>query len=65
MTGFAPIPLTEEGDASNEAQWAGTARILGPRWSHLPTITLCFLGVQLFWSIEMSYGEQYQADHIV
>ena len=57
MTGFAVVPLAEEGpDELDKSQWLGTARILGPQWSHLSTLTLCFLGVQLFWSIEMSYG---------
>jgi hypothetical protein len=58
MTGLTSLPLSEGGsDHLDDSQWAGAARILGPRWSHMSSLTICFLGVQLFWSIEMSYGQ--------
>lgn len=59
MTGFSALPLAEEGPDSyvDESQWAGSSRILGPRWSHLPSLTISLLGVQIFWSVEMSYGK--------
>ncbi|KAF7342251.1 MFS general substrate transporter [Mycena venus] len=41
------------------SRWSGTARVLGPRWSHLPTLTIGLLGVQIFWSVEMSYASPY------
>ncbi|KAI0640511.1 MFS general substrate transporter [Trametes meyenii] len=58
MTGFSAIPLAEDG-GDHGAQLAGIARILGPRWAQLPAITIGLLGVQVFWSVEMSYGTPY------
>jgi hypothetical protein len=56
MTGFAALPLaSEEGDVSSR-KFKGVARIMGPHWMHLPTLTVGLLGVQVFWSVEMSYG---------
>ena len=55
MTGFSPLPLGEE-EQDDQRQFKGIARILGPRWAHLPSITIGLLGVQIFWSVEMSYG---------
>ena len=58
MTGFAAIPLAEEGGSEHSnAQLAGVAKVLGPRWLQSPALTIGLLGVQMFWSIEMSYGE--------
>jgi hypothetical protein len=55
MTGFGPT--LEDGPGGDPtARWAGVARILGPRWAQLPNLALGLLGVQLMWSIEMSYG---------
>lgn len=54
--GFAGLPLTENGAAEDASRWAGVARIAGPEWAHLPTLTVGLLGVQIFWSVEMSYG---------
>lgn len=59
MTGFAAIPLAEDGEQDNNSHLAGVAKILGPRWLQLPTLTIGLLGVQVFWSIEMSYGTPY------
>lgn len=56
MTGFSSIPLAEEGGEREGAHLAGVAKILGPRWAQLPAITIGLLGVQVFWSVEMSYG---------
>jgi solute carrier family 45 protein 1/2/4 len=55
MTGFSALPLAEEGQDDN-AQWVGVSRIMGPRWAHLPTLTIGLLGCQVLWSVEMSYG---------
>ncbi|KAJ7190222.1 MFS general substrate transporter [Mycena pura] len=41
------------------SQWAGEARVLGPKWTHLPTLTIGLLGVQVFWSVEMAYASPY------
>ncbi|KAH9857374.1 MFS general substrate transporter [Lenzites betulinus] len=59
MTGFSSIPLAEEGGSRDGAHLAGVAKILGPRWAQLPAITLGLLGVQVFWSVEMSYATPY------
>ena len=55
MTGFSALPLAEHG--TSDAQWAGISKIMGPRWARLPILTIGLLGVQVFWSVEMSYGE--------
>lgn len=55
MTGISALPLAQE-DGQNHQKFRGAAKVLGPRWSHLPTITVGLLGVQIFWSVEMSYG---------
>ncbi|CAK5284525.1 unnamed protein product, partial [Mycena citricolor] len=31
--------------------------IRGPRWLHVPLLTIGLLGVSILWSVEMSYGE--------
>ena len=54
MTGFTAIPL--EDDENAHQKFKGVSRIRGPAWAHLPTLTIGFLGVQVFWSVEMSYG---------
>ncbi|EPS95433.1 hypothetical protein FOMPIDRAFT_1054159 [Fomitopsis schrenkii] len=60
MTGFVSIPLAEEGGGEHgNVEMAGVARVLGPRWLQLPALTIGLLGVQMFWSIEMSYGTPY------
>ncbi|VDC04314.1 unnamed protein product [Peniophora sp. CBMAI 1063] len=58
MTGGFDVPLVDEvGDSG--ARWAGTAHILGPRWARLPLLSLGLIGVQLLWSVEMSYASPY------
>jgi len=55
MTGFSSLPGTE--DAQEDSQnFRGIPRILGPRWAHLPIVTFGLFGVQIFWSVELSYG---------
>jgi len=61
MTGFSSLPLAPEEGYEAQQKFRGTSRILGPKWAHLPTITVGLLGVQIFWSVEMSYGEHF--DH--
>ncbi|KAJ7718374.1 MFS general substrate transporter [Mycena maculata] len=55
MTGgsFGPSSLPANG------RFTGTARVLGPPPTHLLTLTLPLLGVQIFWSVEMSYASPY------
>lgn len=57
MTGFAALPIAEEGGGHDEgAHLVGVSKILGPRWIQLPAVTVGLLGVQVLWSVEMSYG---------
>ncbi|KAG6864294.1 hypothetical protein C0991_010765 [Blastosporella zonata] len=56
MTGFTPLPL--DGPSSTQ-KFAGKAFIVGPKWTHLPVITVGLLGVQIFWSVEMGYASPY------
>ncbi|KAJ6597801.1 MFS general substrate transporter [Mycena vulgaris] len=53
------VVTVTSGEASDPSRWRGTARVLGPSWSHLPTLTVGLLGVQIFWSVEMSYASPY------
>ena len=57
MTGFSALPVSEEGVQDERVQLVGISKILGPKWLQLPTITIGLLGVQVLWSVEMSYGE--------
>ncbi|KAF9495214.1 MFS general substrate transporter [Pleurotus eryngii] len=61
MTGFASLPIADEGAGHDDPtrQFGGVSKITGPRWAHLPTITIGLLGVQIFWSVEMSYASPY------
>ncbi|CAK5281837.1 unnamed protein product [Mycena citricolor] len=54
--GFGP-PLG--GSSLEGSEWRGEARVVGPPWTHLITLTIGLLGVQVFWSVEMSYGSPY------
>jgi len=57
MTGLSLLPLgQEEGHGDQTQKFKGIPMIRGPRWAHLPTVTIGLLGIQIFWSIEMSYG---------
>ncbi|KAI0080485.1 MFS general substrate transporter [Panus rudis PR-1116 ss-1] len=57
--GFAALPVVEDGGDDHTPHLAGEARILGPRSLQLPALTIGLLGVQVLWSIEMSYGTPY------
>ncbi|KIL68411.1 hypothetical protein M378DRAFT_120453 [Amanita muscaria Koide BX008] len=56
MTGFTAVSINEE---NSHQKFKGVSRILGPAWAHLPALTIGFLGVQIFWSVEMSYASPY------
>jgi solute carrier family 45, member 1/2/4 len=57
MTGFAALPIAESGGSQdNDTHLVGTSKVLGPAWLQLPAITVGLLGVQMLWSVEMSYG---------
>ncbi|KAH7882867.1 major facilitator superfamily domain-containing protein [Phlebopus sp. FC_14] len=59
MTGFSSLPLAEEDGVRERGRWAGVARIIGPPWARLPSLTVGLLGVQVLWSVEMSYASPY------
>ena len=56
MTGFAPI---SSDDHSHTQKFVGKAIIIGPKWTHMPTLTIGLLGVSIFWSVEMGYASPY------
>nr|GAT45812.1 MFS general substrate transporter [Mycena chlorophos] len=39
--------------------WAGEARVRGPKWANLVVLTIPLLGVQIFWSVEMAFASPY------
>ncbi|KAJ7260550.1 MFS general substrate transporter [Mycena rebaudengoi] len=53
--GFGPLASS----APDGSRWKGHARVLGPSYTHLPTLTIGLLGVQIFWSVEMAYASPY------
>ncbi|KZT22893.1 MFS general substrate transporter [Neolentinus lepideus HHB14362 ss-1] len=58
MVGFASLPAAEvrgEGDS----RLVGVSKILGPKWVQSPVLTVGLLGVQVLWSVEMSYASPY------
>ncbi|KAF9443657.1 MFS general substrate transporter [Macrolepiota fuliginosa MF-IS2] len=60
MTGISALPLAqEEGSGRSHQRFRGVSRIVGPQWLRLPTLTIGLLGVQIFWSVEMSYASPY------
>lgn len=40
-------------------RFEGVARIVGPKWTHLPILTVGVLGIQIVWGVEASYGFPY------
>ncbi|KAJ7468281.1 major facilitator superfamily domain-containing protein [Mycena galericulata] len=57
MTGGFSLPLAESHTRHDSK--LGASRIRGPRWAHLPTLTIGLLGVQILWSVEISYASPY------
>ncbi|KAJ7253140.1 hypothetical protein C8J57DRAFT_1722537 [Mycena rebaudengoi] len=53
--GFGPLASS----APDGSRWKGHARVLGPSYTLLPTLTVGLLGLQIFWSVEMSYVSPY------
>ncbi|THV02069.1 hypothetical protein K435DRAFT_963326 [Dendrothele bispora CBS 962.96] len=58
MTGGG-FSLVDRNDSTSAGQFAGSAYIRGPSFLHLPILTVSLLGVQIFWSVEMSYASPY------
>ncbi|KAJ7732470.1 major facilitator superfamily domain-containing protein [Mycena maculata] len=57
MTGAFGLPLAESHARHDDTR--SSSYIRGPRWTHLPTLTIGLLGVQILWSVEMSYAPPY------
>ncbi|KAF7366291.1 MFS general substrate transporter [Mycena sanguinolenta] len=57
--GFLPASSSSSHAAGDPSRWSGTPRVVGPSWTHLPVLTIGLLGVQIFWSVEMSYASPY------
>lgn len=53
--GFSTFGDTDD-TAASDVHYRGYARVRGPGWAKFPLITIGLLGVQIFWSVEMSYG---------
>ncbi|KAF8202097.1 major facilitator superfamily domain-containing protein [Mycena galopus ATCC 62051] len=59
MTGGGFLPSLGRTSSADGSRWTGSAGVVGPSWAHLPTLTIGLLGVQIFWSVEMSYASPY------
>lgn len=56
MTGFSAV-FPDDAEDDRDRRWAGVARVVGPAWTRLPSLTVGLFGVQMLWSVEMSYGK--------
>ncbi|EJU01608.1 hypothetical protein DACRYDRAFT_52897 [Dacryopinax primogenitus] len=54
----AGLPSTIE-EVEGHRRWSGYASVRGPRWARMSLLTVCLLGLQMTWSIEMSYAFPY------
>ncbi|KAF9037392.1 MFS general substrate transporter [Hymenopellis radicata] len=57
MTGGGFIAV--DSDDGNSSRLTGHSHVSGPKYLHLPAMTIGLFGVQLFWSVEQSYGSPY------
>ncbi|KAJ7594111.1 major facilitator superfamily domain-containing protein [Mycena floridula] len=48
-----------EAGTQNSNRFVGQSRIRGPTLFNFPLLTVSFLGVQIFWSVEMGYASPY------
>lgn len=58
MTGGAFVSVGDD-DGADTSKLTGHAHIYGPKLLRLPVLTVGLLGMQLFWSVEQSYGSPY------
>lgn len=56
MTGFSAVSVSGDVEADRTHQWSGETKVSGPEWSRMPILTVGMLGLQIIWSVEMSYG---------
>ncbi|KAG8959256.1 hypothetical protein FRC03_008241 [Tulasnella sp. 419] len=55
MAGFSGHCASSHSDGT----LTGVARIKGPKWAQMPLVTICMLGIQIVWSVEMGYASPY------
>lgn len=58
MTGGGFI-LPDSSPQNDSNRFKGHPHIYGPSFLRFPLLTISFLGVQIFWSVEMSYASPY------
>ncbi|KAF9269522.1 hypothetical protein L218DRAFT_1072355 [Marasmius fiardii PR-910] len=51
--------FTVSNSVSAGRRFSGSSHIRGPTWLNLPVLTICLLGVQISWSVEMSNASPY------
>lgn len=61
MTGFSAVLAADDVDDDHDRRWSGVARVVGPPWTRLPSLTVGLFGVQMLWSVEMSYGQRHRS----
>lgn len=59
MTGFSALPDREDHEANDDRQWLGNAKVSGPKFLKMPLLTIGMFGLQIIWSVEMSYASPY------
>jgi len=57
MTGFSALPVSGDAEAGEHMQWLGVSKVKGPKSLKMLILTVGMLGLQIIWSVEMSYGE--------
>jgi solute carrier family 45, member 1/2/4 len=57
MPGFSSLPGVGDAEAGAHAKWSGVPQVFGPKWLQMPILTVGMMGLQIIWSVEMSYGE--------
>jgi solute carrier family 45 protein 1/2/4 len=56
MASFSQLPMSEDEDLGSSLRGMGVSKVLGPAALKLPLLTIGMLGLQIIWSVEMSYG---------
>lgn len=56
MTGFSALSNREVHEENDDGQWQESAKVSGPKFLKMPLLTVGMFGLQIIWSVEMSYG---------
>lgn len=62
MTVFTALPVVGDAEAGMSTVWSAVPYVSGPKWLEMPILTVGMLGLQIVWSVEMSYGEDSHTD---